>query len=380
MYRFYESDIVQEGAHRHLNGVVGGPTVDRTFALMQFAIRSLTALGNEMFRFTNKTKGGLILMIVFFYTAFVFGAALWVETGHKMRDCRTLGSCTYTMMRLTFYDGTGFDYAYELSAQGHKFLFILVMIYLCVTSFGILNGLVGLFGTAFNEASLMAFEADQGRLQQKTDNAPPGGEVADEDVNSVDPDPSTDKPGDDQAFTLSLTDLERYREITGKDFDVEAADTLPSPSLQQETQTKGVSRAVANQSAYGMFGQFSLQPQVSEQVHKRAKDVTQNDLVAVLALMESRFKSQHEDIVHMLLLQTRMQLEIHRLCEASGLEVDPMFQDITSGKLLPVKPKRSVHSPAVLRDVLLSQDSSLSKGAGTSRSAEGVATDQQNDA
>jgi hypothetical protein len=325
---------------------------------MQFAIRSLTALGNEMFRFTDKTKGGLILMIVFFYTAFVFGAALWVETGYKMRDCRTLGSCTYTMMRLSFYDGTGFDYAYELSAQGHKFLFILVMIYLCVTSFGILNGLVGLFGTAFNEASLMAFEADQGRLLQKIADAPPSeSEVGGGNADSVDLDPKLDSSSSDQAFTLSLTDLEQYRQITGKDFDVEAADPLPPPpppqQQPQEAQSKGVSRALASQSAYGMFGQFSLQPQAAEQGHGRARDVTQGDLVAVLALMDSRFKSQHEDIVHMLLLQTRMQMEIHRLCEASGLEVDPMFRDITSGKLLPVKPKRSVHSPTVLRDVVI---------------------------
>eukprot|EP01034_Spumella_vulgaris_P047181 gene47181-58882_t len=357
---FYESSIVQQGARANFSPFIGKAAVDRTFALMQFAIRSLTALGNEMFRFTGKTKGGLILMIVFFYTAFVFGAALWVETGHTLRACRTLGSCTYTMMRLTFYDGTGFDYAYDLSSHGHKFLFILVMIYLCVTSFGILNGLVGLFGTAFNEASMMAFEGGAtggvgtvdgqafSSAQKTADPVGSGGDDAVASGGDADVESHADSVSEPWS-TLTPDDLARYRQITGKDFD---ADVNDSSSLDGR-QTKLTGKAAANgASAYGggLFGQFNRKQSQQQQRPMHENGVSQTDLAAVLAVMESRFRSQHEDIVHMLLLQTRMQLEISRLCEASGLEADPMFRDTLSGKMLPVKPKKSVHSPAVLRE------------------------------
>lgn len=58
--------------------------IDRCFKVCKFSIRSLSALGNEMFRLTEKTRGGLFLMLVLFYMAFVFGTALWIETGESM--------------------------------------------------------------------------------------------------------------------------------------------------------------------------------------------------------------------------------------------------------------------------------------------------------
>jgi len=59
-------------------------------------------------------------------------------------------------MRLTFMDGNGFDFAYSLS-KDHRFLFCLVILYYCITAFGILNGLVGIFGTIFAVAANDAF-------------------------------------------------------------------------------------------------------------------------------------------------------------------------------------------------------------------------------
>jgi hypothetical protein len=59
----------------------------------------------------------------------------------------------FTMLRLTFFDGDGFDYAFSLASSGQHWLFFTIMVYLCITSFGILNGLVGLFGSSFTVAS-----------------------------------------------------------------------------------------------------------------------------------------------------------------------------------------------------------------------------------
>lgn len=139
-----------------LDPIIGGVYVVRVFRVFRFATKSMSALGNEMFRLTNRTRGGLLLMMVLFYSAFVFGMALWIETGSENALCGTVNSCTFTLLRLTFFDGNGFDYAFFLT-NNHKYLFVLVMAYLCLTSFGILNGLVGIFGTTFASASEEAF-------------------------------------------------------------------------------------------------------------------------------------------------------------------------------------------------------------------------------
>ena len=55
-------------------------------------------------------------------------------------------------------DGEGFDFAYDLSIK-HRFLFCLVILYSCITTFGILNGLVGIFGTIFAVAANDTFAA-----------------------------------------------------------------------------------------------------------------------------------------------------------------------------------------------------------------------------
>mmetsp|Transcript_13341 Transcript_13341/g.18290 ORF Transcript_13341/g.18290 Transcript_13341/m.18290 type:complete len:806 (+) Transcript_13341:13-2430(+) len=153
---FYDLKVFKDAVHYCFDRFVGKDFVRRVFNIFKFAVKSLSALGNEMFRLTNATRGGLLLMAVFFYSAYVVGAALWVETGAPDNNCASLGDCMYTMMRLTFFDGTGFDYAYSLS-YNNKFLFLVTMLYLCITAFGILNGLVGIFGNAFNKASEQSF-------------------------------------------------------------------------------------------------------------------------------------------------------------------------------------------------------------------------------
>ena len=77
--------------------------------LCEFSIKSLTALGSEMFRLTSKTRGGLFLMLVFFYFSYLFGAMYYVETvGNDWNQvCSSVGQCMYVMMRLAFFDGTG---------------------------------------------------------------------------------------------------------------------------------------------------------------------------------------------------------------------------------------------------------------------------------
>lgn len=153
---FYEVEIFKSTTEYYMSPIVGKVFVNRGFKVLKFAIKSLTALGNELFRLTNETRGALLLMIIFFYSAYVIGVALWIETDGDSNLCTSVGSCTYTLMRLTFFDGDGFDFAYFLTAD-HRIMFCCVMAYMCLTSFGILNGLVGIFGTAIAQASDIAF-------------------------------------------------------------------------------------------------------------------------------------------------------------------------------------------------------------------------------
>eukprot|EP01032_Pedospumella_encystans_P019654 gene19654-22351_t len=179
---FYEVEVFKRSTEAGLSPLFGVEFVKRGFKVLKFAIKSLTALGNEMFRLTNATKGGLLLMLIFFYSAFVMGTTLWIETGGDDPACDSFQMCTYTMMRLTFYDGTGFDFTYSLTSK-HRFLFFLCIVYMCLTSFGILNGLVGIFGTAFSAASDDAFNDSDD--EEEIENDDDGEEPDDQDLKDV---------------------------------------------------------------------------------------------------------------------------------------------------------------------------------------------------
>ena len=57
-------------------------------------------------------------------------------------------------MRLTFYDGEGFDFFITIWSNGHQFLFFITGVYLCSTAFGLLNGLVGIFASSFTSGTI----------------------------------------------------------------------------------------------------------------------------------------------------------------------------------------------------------------------------------
>jgi hypothetical protein len=100
-----------------------------------------------------------MLIGIFFYSSYVLGACLWQETGNQLDACSTFTSCMFTLMRLTFYDGNGFDYLWEVSKLW-PLLFVLTVLYLCATAFGVLNGLIGIFASTFTTGTIM--ELDDG--------------------------------------------------------------------------------------------------------------------------------------------------------------------------------------------------------------------------
>lgn len=147
--------------------------VELVFKVMKYATVTLSHLGQEMLCLTKKSRGGFILMFMLFYIAYVLGTTLWIETvktdlGNDF--CVDVLSCTYTMLRLTFFDGNGFDFAYSLvETKKHTILFMCCVLYLCITSFGIVNGLIGVFGDIFKDDSDRVFETQKELLKEAQD-------------------------------------------------------------------------------------------------------------------------------------------------------------------------------------------------------------------
>ena len=143
------------------------------FKVMKYATVTLSHLGQEMLCLTKKSRGGFILMFMLFYIAYVLGTTLWIETEKTALGndfCVDILSCTYTMIRLTFFDGNGFDFAFSLIAtKKHPIMFCVCIFYLCVTSFGIVNGLIGVFGDIFKDDSDRVFETNKEEEMQLQD-------------------------------------------------------------------------------------------------------------------------------------------------------------------------------------------------------------------
>jgi hypothetical protein len=120
----------------------------------KFASGSLTKLGTEMFFLTKATRGGFILLFLLCYISFVVGMAMYGEVyddpiladpnPRARTSCISIGMCTILMLRLMVYDGSGLDFLTNLSLN-HKFLFVVAVIYMALTAFGIFNGLIGEF-------------------------------------------------------------------------------------------------------------------------------------------------------------------------------------------------------------------------------------------
>lgn len=125
---------------------------------MKKIVTALNKLGSEMFTLTG--RGGLLLILVFFYLAYTMGVmftfdASDLQLGGKFTDsglpdklCFSVRECMYVMMRLSFFDTTGFDYMSDVYAQ-HKLMYYGGLIYMMVSSIGILFGLLAIFKAPF---------------------------------------------------------------------------------------------------------------------------------------------------------------------------------------------------------------------------------------
>jgi len=120
-------------------------------------------VGRELF--TTTSKGGVIVLGFFFYLAYVVGVSFWQKTANLdlvspeggptgvLSECDTLPHCFLIMLRLTFWDGSGFDFLKSVMDYGDQGLVTLLILYMCFSAMVLLNGLIGIFGGAFASAT-----------------------------------------------------------------------------------------------------------------------------------------------------------------------------------------------------------------------------------
>jgi len=111
-------------------------------------------------------------MVMLFYSGFVLGLVAWIDAPVPVSSsgvdlCSSGSTCLASIIRLTVWDSNGFDYLYELRHE-RKFLFALLVIYMCGTAFGILNGLTGIFRWISTRTSKIAFSRNF-RIEEKVE-------------------------------------------------------------------------------------------------------------------------------------------------------------------------------------------------------------------
>jgi len=97
--------------------------------------------------------------------AYILGVSFWLRTSNlplvspeggpngTLSECDSLQHCFLIMMRLTFWDGSGFDFLKSVMDYGDQGLVTLLILYMCISAMVLLNGLIGIFGDAFSGAT-----------------------------------------------------------------------------------------------------------------------------------------------------------------------------------------------------------------------------------
>ena len=149
------------------------------YKVTRFGGYILQNMGREIVILDRKTKGGFILMAIFFFSGWVMGAVSWIDQGLNaatlkqqyaannntgplpdVQTCDAKADCLGSVYRLSLWDSTGFDFLWSLRHSGDRFLFAVLVVFMCGTSFGVLNGLTGVFRKLITKASRRAFVAN----------------------------------------------------------------------------------------------------------------------------------------------------------------------------------------------------------------------------
>jgi len=127
---------------------------------MHLVVAYLDNIGSELL--TIASKGGVVVLGLFLYMAYVFASIYTQATSTQMlsspeggtndtSECDTLSHCFLIMLRLTFLDGDGFDYLKSLMDNGENGFAALLFLYLFASALILLNMLIGIFGSSYQD-------------------------------------------------------------------------------------------------------------------------------------------------------------------------------------------------------------------------------------
>jgi hypothetical protein len=109
---------------------------------------------------TKRSKGGVVVLALYFFSIYLFAVVFSIDKGYLVtpegQTCDTIKDCFFTLLRLSFYDGQGFDYMATLASDGQPGsdgYTVLLMLFTIGTGILLLNGLIGIFGSAFTTDS-----------------------------------------------------------------------------------------------------------------------------------------------------------------------------------------------------------------------------------
>jgi len=114
----------------------------------------LEKLGKELFG--SESKGGIAAIGLYFYIIYIFAVAFWqisspifTDRNGMLAECDTLKGCFFVMMRLSVFDGTGFDYMSAVMEETNIGISILLFLFVIMASMVMLNVVVGIFSKVF---------------------------------------------------------------------------------------------------------------------------------------------------------------------------------------------------------------------------------------
>ncbi len=114
--------------------------------------------------FTTKSKGAMVVFALLFFVSYIFAIIYyqisydWILLSSGLpNSCDSIQHCFITMIRISIYDGTGIDYIVTVFDKGHTMLGIILFLYMIISAMILLNGLIGIFGSAFESVSQEQF-------------------------------------------------------------------------------------------------------------------------------------------------------------------------------------------------------------------------------
>ena len=93
--------------------------------------------------------GGLALLMLLALSLYIFGAALRASLeGSGFDECSSVSLAMFTALRIPVFDDVGLSFVLRTATKGRVEAFVICVVLIIVVGFGVLSGLIAVFGNA----------------------------------------------------------------------------------------------------------------------------------------------------------------------------------------------------------------------------------------